>query len=68
MQMKGVDVKDMKTDGRSRYTLRLPRELFDMIGAKANELGLPINALILQILWDWVERKRAEQKAEMKNE
>lgn len=52
----------MKKDIRVRYTLRLPSKLFDIIGAKANELGQPINALILQILWDWV--KQNEEKGE----
>ena len=52
----------MKKDIRVRYTLRLPSKLFDIIGAKANELGQPIHALILQILWDWV--KQNEEKGE----
>ena len=50
----------MKKDTRARYTLRLPYNLFDSIGKKANELGQPINALILQILWDWLKSNQEE--------
>lgn len=47
----------MTNDKRARYTLRLPFELFELIGLKASKQGVPINALILQILWDWTKQQ-----------
>lgn len=43
----------MKNDTRARFTLRIPQPLFEAIGNEACEQGVPINSLILQILWDW---------------
>lgn len=47
----------MKNDDRARFTLRLPTELFNLLQTEAAETGVAINALILQILWDYVESK-----------
>lgn len=47
----------MKIDNRVRFTLRLPSELFKLVGTEANALGQPMNALILQILWGWVKNQ-----------
>jgi len=49
---KEVDVKDMTKD-INRFTLRLPRQLFEKLKAEADKIGVSCNALILQILWDW---------------
>lgn len=48
-------VNNMTYDERQRFTLRLPTKLFDCLGKKATETGVPLNALILQILWEWVK-------------
>lgn len=48
-------VNKVSVDERTRFTLRLPTELLRLIGISANKVGVPINALILQILWDWVK-------------
>jgi len=37
----------------NRFTLRLPRQLFEKLKAEADKIGVSCNALILQILWDW---------------
>ena len=46
----------MTNDNRARFTFRMPEDLYRMLDARANELGVSKNALILQILWDYVER------------
>ena len=46
----------MSIENRQRFTLRLPANLLEVIGTEANKIGVPINALILQILWEWVKK------------
>ena len=41
----------------SIMTVRAPEELQEILSLQAKNLGLARNALILQILWDWVERQ-----------
>ena len=36
-------------------TVRAPEELQRLLKEKATKSGMTRNALILQILWDWVE-------------
>ncbi len=50
----------MKKDARERFTLRLPTTLFSKLQVNGEELGVSTNALILQILWDWMEHKENE--------
>lgn len=38
-------------------TVRPPDELFEKLSAWSKELGMTRNALILQILWDWVKKQ-----------
>lgn len=57
--MKGVDVKNMNKDDRTRFTLRLPKELFSLLQEDANKIGVSVNSLILQILWSYVEDNKA---------
>ncbi len=52
----------------TRFLISTTEEMQDILKSAADERGQTLNGLIRQILWDWVERKRAEQKAEMKNE
>ena len=47
----------MKKDARERFTLRLPSVLFSELQSNGEELGVSTNALILQILWNWMEQK-----------
>ena len=37
--------------------IRVPTELKEIINNQSKKMGLTINALVLNILWDWVERK-----------
>jgi predicted HicB family RNase H-like nuclease len=46
------------SDNRKRYTLRMPEELFQDLGSVAAAQGVSLNALILQALWEYVEKKR----------
>nr|DAU88536.1 MAG TPA: antitoxin [Caudoviricetes sp.] len=43
------------TSERMRFTLRLPENLLTRLGKASNELGVSINSLIIQILWDYVK-------------
>ena len=45
----------MKKDERLRFTLRIPKPLFNLVQDKAIYTGVATNALILQILWQWVK-------------
>lgn len=45
----------MINDARKRFTFRLPDSLFEKLKNKADKQGLSLNAMILQILWDWME-------------
>lgn len=45
------------TNDINRFTLRLPRQLFEKVKAEADQIGVSCNALILQILWDWVKKE-----------
>lgn len=51
----------MKKDTRERFTLRLPTALFMKIQNNANEVGTSINALILQILWEWIRQQERKE-------
>lgn len=57
MNTKGSDVKNMIKDDRARFTLRTPKKLFDFLQNNADELGVSTNALIVQILWEWLKDK-----------
>jgi len=43
-------------------TVRATDELRENLKDQARERGLTRNALILQILWEWVERKEADDE------
>ena len=45
-------------DERVRFTFRLPNPLFQQLKKRSDDLGVSVNALILQILWDWKENKK----------
>lgn len=45
-----------KEDGRIRFTFRMPEELLSKLKDESERFGVSVNALILQILWEWVER------------
>lgn len=49
----------MKIDTRTRFTLRLPIRLFQELDERSKQIGVSVNALILQILWEYFEAKEA---------
>ena len=60
MRVKGGVNQVSKMDERIRFTLRLPENLLLVVGREAVKTGVPINALILQILWDWVKKNERD--------
>lgn len=54
----------MTKDARTRFTFRMPEQLYLKLDELANELGVSKNALILQVLWDYLEEqdKKGEEK------
>lgn len=48
----------MIKDDRARFTFRLPSDLFEKVKQIACNQGVSKNALILQILWEWIEKQK----------
>lgn len=46
-----------KSDERARYTFRMPQDLMEKLKNESKQQGVSLNALILQILWEWIERR-----------
>lgn len=44
-------------DARERFTLRIPSALMLELKQTSANTGVSVNALILQILWDWLKRQ-----------
>ena len=55
-EMKGEIVMDF-----SKYTLRLPIPLKSKLTDTSQNIGISLNALILQILWDFVNNSDKKQ-------
>lgn len=51
----------MTKDERIRFTLRMPTELFNKVQKEANKIGCSVNAMVLQILWDWVKENEKKE-------
>ena len=49
----------MTIDTRKRYTFRMPNGLFEKLRNEARENGMSLNATILWILEDWLEKRRS---------
>lgn len=49
-------------DMRKRYTFRMPEELYQMAKTKADRLGISMNALLLDILWEWKKKEHIKEK------
>lgn len=48
----------MTRDTRIRFTFRIPEQLLSELKAEAENTGVSINALILQILWKWTGKEK----------
>lgn len=55
---KGGVKRVSKEDDRTRFTFRMPGELLQKLKEQANRLGVSVNALILQVLWEWIQRDK----------
>ena len=45
--------------------IRTTEELKEILQKEAKRIGLTMNALILQILWDWVKKNEAGQQEQV---
>lgn len=45
------------TKEAERFTLRLTRELKEQLDKSRKRIGVSLNALVVQILWEWVEKQ-----------
>lgn len=43
-----------------KILIRVPEQLKAKILKETNQMGISMNALILQILWDWAKEKQKE--------
>lgn len=48
----------MTNDDRVRFTFRIPTNLMNSLKQTAKIKGVSLNALILQILWEWVKEQK----------
>ena len=55
IHMKG-GVKYMTKYERVRFTFRLPDSLMSKLKDEAKSKNVSVNALILKILWEWLEK------------
>lgn len=53
----------MTTDKKARFTFRIPETTFSKLKEEADKRGVSLNALILQILWDWVKQNDDHKSA-----
>ena len=51
----------------NQMTVRAPEDLQEELKIRAGKQGLTRNALILNILWDWVKKEKKRERDE-KNE
>ena len=48
---------------KEKLTVRMPPELSHILNEKAKRLGYTKNALIVQVLWDYVEKQDEKEKS-----
>lgn len=46
----------------SKFTLRLPNPLKSTLESISRKLGISVNALILQAVWEFVDKRKEEVK------
>jgi len=52
----------MTKDERVRFTFRVSKKMLDTLKKQADELGVSTNSLMIQILWDYIEKKQDVRK------
>lgn len=60
--LQGGDVTRMTNDVKTRFTFRMPKQLYSKLDERANELGVSKNALILQVLWSYLEEQNKNER------
>lgn len=48
-----------KGDEEMNILVRAPKKLKEILQSTAKDMGMPLNSLMLQILWEWVKSNRA---------
>ena len=51
----------------NQMTVRAPEELQEELKIRAGKQGLTRNALILNILWDWIRKEKEREKNEIES-
>ncbi len=51
------------TNNAERFTLRITKELKCQLEARRKQIGVSLNALVIQILWDWVKKNELAGKS-----
>ncbi len=46
--------------------IRPPEALKENLKREARRMGITLNAIVLQILWEWVENRKQEESSEAK--
>ena len=54
-------VKDM-TKEAERFTLRMTGELKEQLDKVRKLMGVSLNALLVQILWEWVDKQNGKEQ------
>lgn len=44
-----------------KILIRMPAELKDVIKAEARRIGVSLNALVLQIIWQWAQNRNTPE-------
>ena len=48
----------------AQILIRPPEVLKEKLKYEARRMGITLNAIILQILWEWIESRKREERAE----
>ena len=51
------------TKETERFTLRLTEELKGQLDEIRKRMGISLNALVVQILWDWTEKQKENKNS-----
>ncbi len=52
------------TKETERFTLRLTKELKNKLDERRKHMGISLNALVVQILWNWVKHQEEDSGTE----
>ena len=49
----------------AQILIRPPEALKESLKCEARRMGITLNAIVLQILWEWVENRKREEKEDI---